>query len=129
MKSDSILDEDIVSKISISCFYHVVQKTLTKLESNFEDDEKKTYLDFLGNDKLQYQAGGSFIDNVCKKILQESPLLITSSVSSKKLRDGLILAFKYLNKPPDKVQKNPKRKILNLFHKLIFNIVVRLSAH
>ena len=41
MKSDSILDEDIVSEISISCFYHVVQKTLTELESNFEDDEKK----------------------------------------------------------------------------------------
>jgi len=128
MKNNNINDIDIVSSISIACFYHIVQKTLSKMLDNFNDDENKIYLDFLGNDKLQYQAGGSFIDNVCRKIISNSPRLITKNITSVKLRTGLTLAVKYLNKPPDKIQKNPKRKKLTLFHKVLFNIVIRLST-
>ena len=122
-------DEYIISKLSISTFYHIIQKSLHKISDQFNDNENKLYLILLGEDKLQYQAGGKFIDNLCKKIYNNKPKLLTDSSTPISFKKALLLLVKYSNKPVEKRdKKNPKRRVLTLFHRIFYNIIVRLTT-
>ena len=120
-------DEYIISCLSITCFYHVILKTLSRLVSEFNSEENKLYLLLIGKDKLQYQHGGGFIDSLCRKIINNTPEMLVNSISSKQFEQALTLVIQCLNKPSER-KKASKRTTLNLFHKILFNVVVRLTT-
>jgi hypothetical protein len=120
-------EQIIVDKMSICCFYHVIQRTLSRFKLDMEDEELNSYQVYCSEDRLYYQAGGGFIDSLCKKILNKSEYLL-DSISKESLTASLKLAIKYHNKPSEKKIKGSKRQTLNIFHKMLFSIIVRLTT-
>ena len=82
---------------------------------------------YIGQDRLQPQAGGGFIDSICKKILN-NPQYLLDSINKNLLKDSLEIAIKYYNKPSKRKAKGSKRRVLNIFHKILYSIIVRLTT-
>ena len=127
MLNKNMSEQSIVDKLSICCFYHVIQRTLCRFKLDMEDEEIKSYQVYCSEDRLYYQAGGGFIDSLCKKILNNSEYLL-DSINKESLIASLKLAIKYHNKPCEKKIKGSKRQKLNIFHKMLFSIIVRLTT-
>jgi len=127
MSNEKVSEQDIVDKLSIACFYHVIQRTLFKFKSTMNEEEIKLFQIYSGQDRLYYQAGGGFIDSICKKIISNHQYLL-NSISKDLLKNSLEIAIKYYNKPSVRKVKGSKRKVLNIFHKILYSIIVRLTT-
>jgi hypothetical protein len=110
---DKLERNDLVNKNRILIIYHLLcDKRYLK---NMNDDCLKVIRSY---DRLMYEAGGSFVDNACVKILNgENKFTITKEQMSKLLKH--VTASSYNNKK-SKSSSN-KRRQLNIFDKILLS--------
>jgi hypothetical protein len=106
--------KEIINKNRCILIYHLLCDK--KYLKDMNDDNFK----FLKlNDKLNYQAGGNYIDNICAKILNgEDIFTISKNQMSYLLKE--ILKCSYINRL-NNISSSKKRRTLNLFDKILIS--------
>ena len=118
-------EEYIISKLIPPVLYHALIKYINQHNNNQENDEEITILKHA--DKFQYQAGGSYVDNLCKKIYKNESEYLFCSLNRNLFEKMLTIIIKNNNKqkPENELRKRNKRRNLNLVHKLIYTIIFK----
>ena len=100
-------------------FYHILVKYLSK-NKNLDPDELAILINL---DKLQYQAGGCFIYNICRKIYKNDAYMITHDIDKTLITESLSKVINSLNKP-SLAKTQESRQKLTIIHKIVFNIIL-----
>ena len=118
-------EQYIISKLIPPVLYHALIKYINQDNNNQENDEETTILKHA--DKFQYQAGGSYVDNLCKKIYKNESEYLFCSLNRNLFEKMLTIIIKNNNKqkPENELRKRNKRRNLNLVHKLIYTIIFK----
>jgi hypothetical protein len=111
-------NENIINNISKAIIYHILCKFLPK---NIDEEYLNKLKDY---DKLKYEAGGGFIDNVCWNIYNKNPELIYIKLNKKLFQDLLNILFSRYNNEIFLDKKRRRRK-LNIIHKIIYTFIHR----
>lgn len=112
-------DNDITRSLIKPVIYHILVKYLPKYDS-----EDITLL--REKDTLKYEAGGSYIDNLCKKIYCKEPEYIYKDMNNLLFKKLLSYIRETFNKPcMPKNNKGSKRRKLTIIHKIIFNVIFK----
>jgi hypothetical protein len=108
-------DNNLIKKVRLTVMYHILcnQKYL---KNNSDEHVKSIKV----HDKIEYTAGGSFIDNLCKSILTQDNTQIFN-ISKEKFQNLLEENLKSsLNeKTHSQERKTNKRRQLNFFDKIL----------
>ena len=112
---DKISDNNLIKKVRLVVIYHLLcnQKYLKNVS---EENIKivKTY------DKMEYVAGGSYIDNICKSIIEQDSTQIfdiSREIFQKLLNFNLNSSLN--EKTNDEERNTNKRRQLNFFDKIL----------
>jgi len=107
----------------------VIYHTLIKFIPNQDKDCEITTL-LKDKDKFKYEAGGSYIDNLCKKIYKNDPEYLFTSMNKglfEKLLKKIII-FEIKNISHEKLKKKNKRRSLRLIHRIGFSIIFKKNV-
>jgi hypothetical protein len=115
---DKISDTELTKSIKKGVIYHLLcnKKYLSKLS----DDE---YIQIQSHDKLTYQAGGCYIDNLCNNILKNPTINIFNNLD-KNIFEYLLnynLMSSYNEKTYEDKKSSNKRKALSFFEKILIS--------
>jgi hypothetical protein len=108
----------LIPNIRICITYHLLSNT--KYLTSISEEEKGAYKSY---DMIEYQAGGGYIDNLCKNILYKDSEhdMVFKNIHSDKLKELIIIVLNSQKKEisyKDKTSKNKRRK-LNLVDKIL----------
>lgn len=111
--------------IIFNLIHPVIYHILIKYIPNQDKDCEITTL-LKDKDKLKYEAGGSYIDNLCKKIYKNDFEYIFTSIN-KDLFEKLLkkIIFNIKNVSYEKLKKRNKRRQLNLVHNILYSIIFK----
>lgn len=112
---DKLLRDDIINKNRCILIYHLLCNK--KYLKNINDEKLKVFMSY---DKLIYQAGGNYTDNICLKILngEVNMYTITREQMSNLLEEVLTCSF---NNKKDNKSSSKKRRQLNMFDKILIS--------
>lgn len=115
-------DDYIIKNLIKPVLYHI----LTKNIPNDDDDENTLLKD---KDKFRYDAGGSYIDNLCIKIYKNDPKYIFALINKTLFRDLLKkIIFKKNNVSYETLKNRHKRRPLNFIEKIIYSIIFKQNV-
>ena len=103
--------KDLIIKNRIIIIYHLLSNK--KFIKNIPDEEVAKIQSY---DKIQYQAGGSFIDNICSEIINKDKCKI---FNLEKLKFNELLNICVSSSIKDKVKDKNKRRQLTLLDKIL----------
>jgi len=121
-------DKYIIFNLIKPVTYHILIKFISNQD---KDCEITTLLKY--NDKLKYEAGGTFIDNLCKRIFKnennDSEYLFTSMNKGlfEKLLKKIIMS-QIKNISYEKHRKRNKRRPLKSLHNIIYSIIFKRNV-
>jgi len=114
----------IIDNLIKPVIYHILFKYIPNID---EDNDEYTVL--REKDRLKYEAGGSYADNLCKKIYKNDPeyivTLITKTVFKKLLN---IIIYNTKNLSYVNLKKRNKRRTLCIIHKIIYSIIFKTKV-
>jgi len=113
-ENKGVSEHDIIKSLERCMIYHF-------FTSDIKDKDKRD--EFRTSDKITYNAGGAYIRDLTKKIL-DSPDIISKHLNKKKFNDILDHLFYENNNPyernlPNGKPKNEKRRQIRFFEKTI----------
>lgn len=117
----NVSDKDIIIKTTRAICYHAICNKIKNEEEGSEHYEQIVSLK--NKDKLKYEAGGSFIDNLCKKIYQEDPYYIDKNIEEDDIKNSLSIWNNQNNKPKPYKKKGKKRRQINMIERMVFSII------
>jgi hypothetical protein len=117
-------NEYIINNLIKPVFYHMLIKYIPKTD---EYNEEITILKDM--DLLKYEAGGSYIDNQCKRIYKSEPHYLYNNINEElfiKILSKII--YHSNNITNEKLRVRNKRKSLNFVHKIIYSIIFKTKV-
>lgn len=126
---NNVSDKDIIRKTTIAVCYHAICNKIKNEEDGSEYYDKIVSLK--NKDKLKYEAGGSFIDNLCRRINEEDPRFIFENITEIDIELALSIWCNQNNKPKPYKKKGKKRRQINMIEGMIFSMLYRkfVSQH